>query len=102
MELKICRTSQNDVNGKAGSHKLLYKDNDTLISIHSLLKISKYSGKDGAEPKSNKLGLGNGKKPKPRLKTGLRKSLMTLFSFMQSEKHKKDLPMLQIASCNTN
>ncbi len=39
------------------SIKLVYKDNDVLnISIHSLHKLSRYSGKEGAEPKMHKLG----------------------------------------------
>ncbi len=37
--------------------KLVYKDGDVLfVSIHSLHRISKYSGKEGVEPKINKLG----------------------------------------------
>ncbi len=37
--------------------KLIYKDGDVLfVSIHSLHRISKYSGKEGTEPKINKLG----------------------------------------------
>lgn len=37
--------------------KLVYRDNDILyVSIHSLHKIAKFTGKDGAEPKINKLG----------------------------------------------
>lgn len=37
--------------------KLTYKDGDTLyVSIHSLHKISRFSGKEGTEPKINKLG----------------------------------------------
>lgn len=46
------------VNGKMQEAiRLLYKDNDLLyISIHSLHRISRYSGKDGAEPVLNKLG----------------------------------------------
>ena len=37
--------------------KLVYADNDTVyVSIHSLHKISKYNGKDGAPPKIYKLG----------------------------------------------
>ena len=37
--------------------KLTYKDGDVLfVSIHSLHRISKYSGKEGVEPKINKLG----------------------------------------------
>ena len=37
--------------------KLIYKDNDVLyVSIHSLHRISKFSGKEGTTPKINKLG----------------------------------------------
>ncbi len=37
--------------------KLVYKDSDVLyISIHALHRISKYTGKEGTEPKINKLG----------------------------------------------
>ena len=37
--------------------KLIYRDGDVLfVSIHSLHRISKYSGKEGTEPKINKLG----------------------------------------------
>lgn len=37
--------------------KLVYADNDIVyVSIHSLHKISKYNGKDGAVPKIYKLG----------------------------------------------
>lgn len=37
--------------------KLLFKDNDTLyVSIHSLHRISKYSGKEGHVPRVDKLG----------------------------------------------
>ncbi len=37
--------------------RLVYKDNDILyVSIHSLHRISRYSGKEGTQPKLNKLG----------------------------------------------
>ncbi|MGY6562073.1 MAG: transcription-repair coupling factor [Luteibaculaceae bacterium] len=37
--------------------RLVYRDNDILyVSIHSLHRISKYSGKEGTEPKIYKLG----------------------------------------------
>lgn len=37
--------------------KIIYKDNDVLyVGIHSLHKISKYTGKEGTEPVLNKLG----------------------------------------------
>ncbi len=39
--------------------KLVYADNDIVyVSIHSLYKISKYNGKDGAPPKIYKSGFG--------------------------------------------
>ncbi len=60
-----------DVNGKKQEAiKLLYKDNDTLfISIHSLHKIAKYSGKEGNIPKTNKLGSGQWQKTKSKTKS---------------------------------
>lgn len=47
-----------DVDGKPQEAiRLIYKDNDVLyVSIHSLHRISKFSGKDGGMPKMNKLG----------------------------------------------
>jgi transcription-repair coupling factor (superfamily II helicase) len=47
-----------EVNGKMQETiRLVYKDYDIVnISIHSLHRIAKYSGKEGAEPKINKLG----------------------------------------------
>lgn len=47
-----------EVNGKnQETIRLVYKDNDVVnISIHSLHRIAKYSGKEGTEPKINKLG----------------------------------------------
>jgi transcription-repair coupling factor (superfamily II helicase) len=46
------------VNGKPQEAiRLVYKDGDVLyVSIHSLHRISKFTGKDGAAPKMNKLG----------------------------------------------
>ncbi|HEX5002181.1 MAG TPA: transcription-repair coupling factor, partial [Bacteroidia bacterium] len=47
-----------DVNGKMQEAiRLVYKDNDILyVSIHSLHRIARYTGKEGAQPKLNKLG----------------------------------------------
>ncbi len=47
-----------EINGKTQETiRLVYKDMDIVnISIHSLHRIAKYSGKDGAVPKVNKLG----------------------------------------------
>ena len=61
-------------NKKQEAIKLLYKDNDTLfISIHSLHKISKYNGKDGTNPKINKLGSGQWQKTKNKAKESVKK-----------------------------
>lgn len=47
-----------DVNGKQQEAiRLVYRDNDILyVSIHSLHRISKFTGKEGTAPKLNKLG----------------------------------------------
>ncbi|TXC81832.1 transcription-repair coupling factor [Luteibaculum oceani] len=47
-----------DVDGKKQEAiRLVYRDNDILyVSIHSLHRISKYTGKEGNVPKVNKLG----------------------------------------------
>ena len=47
-----------EVNGKSQEMiRLVYADNDLLyVNINSLNRISKYSGKEGAVPKMNKLG----------------------------------------------
>ena len=47
-----------EINGQVQeSVRLLYQNNDVLyVGIQSLYKISKYTGKEGVEPKLNKLG----------------------------------------------
>ncbi len=47
-----------DVNGKPQEAiRLIYRDGDVLyVGIHSLHRISKFTGKDGTAPKMNKLG----------------------------------------------
>ena len=47
-----------DVNGKPQEAiRLVYRDGDVLyVGIHSLHRISKFTGKDGSAPKINKLG----------------------------------------------
>ncbi len=59
-----------DVNGKKQEAiKLIYGERDILyLSIHSLHKITKYNGKDGAVPKLYKLGSGAWKKLKQKTK----------------------------------
>jgi transcription-repair coupling factor (superfamily II helicase) len=47
-----------DVNGKPQEAiRLIYRDQDVLyVSIHSLHRIAKYTGKEGTQPKMNKIG----------------------------------------------
>ena len=54
--------------------KLIYGDRDILyVSIHSLHKIAKYNGKDGAPPKLYKLGSGAWQKIKEKTKSHVKK-----------------------------
>ncbi|MEM9142668.1 MAG: transcription-repair coupling factor, partial [Bacteroidota bacterium] len=54
--------------------KLVYGDRDILyVSIHSLHKISKFNGKDGAVPKIYKLGSAAWKKLKQKTKSRVKK-----------------------------
>jgi len=59
-----------EINGKIQENiKLVYRDNDTLyVGIHALHRISKYKGKDNAEPRIYKLGTGAWQKLKARTK----------------------------------
>ncbi len=50
--------------------KLIFRDNDVLlVNIHSLHRISKYKGKDGTQPKINKLGTPTWQKKKDKTKS---------------------------------
>ncbi|QLG44878.1 transcription-repair coupling factor [Costertonia aggregata] len=64
-----------DVEGKKQEAiKLAYGERDILyVSIHSLHKISKFNGKDGAAPKIYKLGSGAWKKVKDKTKSRVKK-----------------------------
>ncbi|MEK6152388.1 transcription-repair coupling factor [Flavobacteriaceae bacterium 3-367] len=64
-----------DVEGKQQEAiKLMYGERDILyVSIHSLHKISKFNGKDGAVPKIYKLGSGAWKKLKQKTKARVKK-----------------------------
>jgi len=55
---KFAGLEKKEVNGhQQESIRLVYRDNDLLyVSIHSLHKISKYSGKEGTPPLISKLG----------------------------------------------
>ena len=70
--------------------KLQYGDRDILyISIHSLHKIAKYNGKDGAVPKIYKLGSGAWKKVKQKTKKRVKEIAFDLISLYAKRKQQK-------------
>ena len=74
-----------EVNGKIQEAiKLVYRDNDILyVGIHSLHRISKYKGKENAEPKIYKLGSGAWQKLKQATKSRVKdiaKDLIQLYA----------------------
>jgi transcription-repair coupling factor (superfamily II helicase) len=74
-----------EVNGKIQEAiKLVYRDNDILyVGIHSLHRISKYKGKENAEPKIYKLGSGAWQKLKNSTKARVKdiaKDLILLYA----------------------
>ncbi len=88
---KFAGLAKTEVNGKMQEAiRLVYKDNDSLlVSIHSLHRISKYKGKDGSEPKINKLGTGAWQKMKSRTKAKVKdiaKELIALYAKRRAEK----------------
>jgi transcription-repair coupling factor (superfamily II helicase) len=80
-----------EVNGKIQEAiRLVYRDNDVLfVSIQSLHRISKYKGKEGVEPKINKLGTGAWQKMKERTKKKVKdiaKDLIALYAERKKER----------------
>jgi transcription-repair coupling factor (superfamily II helicase) len=67
--------------------RLIYKDQDLLyVNINSLHKISKYTGKDGHEPKVNKLGSDAWTNLKNKTKKKVKDIAAELIKFMHNEK----------------
>lgn len=80
-----------DVNGKPQEAiRLIYKDNDVLyVSIHSLHRISKFTGKDGTKPTMHKLGT----QTWSRLKNKTKKKIKELaFDLIQLYAKRKSQP----------
>ena len=70
--------------------KLTYKGGDILyISIHSLHKISKYSAKEGRDPKINQLGSASWTKAKEKTKTKIKKIAFDLITLYAKRKKNK-------------
>jgi transcription-repair coupling factor (superfamily II helicase) len=77
-----------EVNGKMQEAiRLIYKGNDIMyVNIHSLHRIAKYSGKEGAEPKINKLGSGVWQKTKSKTKNRMKKLAYDLIKLYAKRK----------------
>lgn len=68
--------------------RILYKDNDLLyVSIHSLHRISKYSGKEGHAPVLDKLGSANWKNLKRKTKGRIKTLAFDLVKLYAQRKH---------------
>ena len=80
-----------DVEGKKQEAiKLIYGDRDILyVSIHSLHKISKFSGKDGKAPKIYKLGSGAWKKIKQKTKKRVKQIAYNLIKLYAKRRMQK-------------
>ncbi|MCB0716172.1 MAG: transcription-repair coupling factor, partial [Chitinophagaceae bacterium] len=77
-----------DANGKLQEAvRLIYKDTDILyVNINSLHKIAKYSGKEGAVPKVNKLGSNAWKKLKEKTKKKVKEIAFDLIKLYAKRK----------------
>ncbi|MBA5628715.1 transcription-repair coupling factor [Moheibacter lacus] len=80
-----------DVQGsKQEAIKLFYRDNDILyVRIHSLHKIAKFTGKDGVEPKINKLGSPAWKNLKNKTKTKVKEIAFDLIKLYAKRRTQK-------------
>lgn len=80
-----------DVNGKMQEAiQLIYKDNDVLfVSIHSLHRISKFTGKEGTEPKVDKIGSNSWKKLKNKTKKKVKEIAFDLIQLYAERRSKK-------------
>ena len=77
-----------DANGKLQEAvRIIYKDNDILyVNINSLHKISKYTGKEGTEPKVNKLGSDVWNKLKEKTKSKVKEIAFDLIKLYAQRK----------------
>ena len=80
-----------DVNGKQQEAiRLVYRDNDMLyVSIHSLHRISKFTGKEGTEPKLNKLGSGTWAALKQKTKSRVKDIARDLINLYAERKSRR-------------
>lgn len=80
-----------EINGKKQEViKLLYKNNDTLfVNIHNLYRLSKYSGKDGHEPKLDQLGSPRWQNLKQKIKSSVKQLAYDLIKLYAERKASK-------------
>lgn len=80
-----------DVNGKdQEAIRLIYGGNDILyVSIHSLHRISRYTGKEGTAPKMNKLGSPAWNNAKKKTKTRVKEMAYDLIKLYAKRKAQK-------------
>ncbi len=80
-----------EVNGKEQEAiRLIYQGGDVLyVSIHSLHRISKFSGKDGKQPKINKLGTATWKNLKDKTRKRVKEVAFDLIKLYAKRKVKK-------------
>lgn len=88
---KFAGIFRTNVNGRTQEMiKLVYLNDDIIfVSIHSLHKLAKYRGKEGVEPRINKLGSGAWNKVKERTKSKLKdiaRDLIKLYAARKDEK----------------
>ncbi len=75
------------------SVRIVYKDNDMLfVSIHSLHKISKYTGQEGAAPKISKLGSPEWENKKKKVKKKVKDIAAELIKLYAKRKTAKGTP----------
>lgn len=98
---KFAGLEKKEVNGhEQESIRLVYRDNDLLyVSIHSLHKISKYSGKDGAPPAISKLGSQEWETKKAKVKKKVKDIAKELIELYAKRKTAPGFAFLQIAIC---
>lgn len=70
--------------------KLIYKNNDFIfVSIHALHKLSKYRGKEGVEPRIDKLGSGAWSRLKEKTKSRLKDIARELIQLYAARKEQQ-------------
>lgn len=88
---KFCGLVRTDMNGHMQEMiKISYLNNDAIfVSIHALHKLAKYRGKEGVEPRLNKLGSGAWNSLKEKTKSKLKdiaRDLIKLYAERRQEK----------------